>query len=828
MRALDRRLRPPRASEDAADESAYAMYLPRRGTRRLYAVLAVVAGIGLGWSYAQIYLRDQGVLWLIATAVIGAVLGFVLFLMPGVMVQYLRKLAYRFTLSRRAARLRTLLGRAHRRLTERVENDPDSDEPWEALGVVELLRGDHQRAAEWLQRAAAAKPDDPLTQANLAVALAELGELDRAARLLTEAAVLPESVEVANHNLGVLLARNPPVAVVDHVLASIEELRSAGTLNSLGIWELRRNDLELAEDYFRQAAEANPVDVAPRANLAVVAHRRGRTEDAMARMTDAEILDPLNPAIHNDLGVLLCAASQPMAAARQLSRASFLSPGSVAVELNRGCVRLLLGQYPDALDSFNNPLVRDEHPVQAAHDTALALIGQARYTAALENLEPALGLAPGDPDLHTNAGCLAWALGDEQRMADELEQAATAGSDEIGVTTNLATARIMRGRAREAVAMLEKLSERHRTNMVVTFHLGLAYLADALTDYRIDMSRPERQEFFRALHRAVRPLDAAAADKETCSYEALANLALYRYLRQQYEQAIEAWGAVAKAYPEDGYLQSALGTCMAEQAMALQSSHEADGDSMIGRAREMLVRARRHLNKAIELQEQTPDVYCNLGMAVYNLGDVEGARQAFRKMLQIESSDDAANNLAIVYAKEASRLRHEARSAALVSEERQRDLNEQMRTAISTALHYFHKALEVDRDNAILHGNIGLAYMIRNRETDVESALRHWQHMRRLGGAEQAKRYEELTALVDAKEGTRAEFDETLMNFRPLDPHKALTNLPPSVAGPHYAMLPVTQEADWVLISSDREVRRALRLRERITGLKQRLARLSM
>jgi len=828
VRTLTRKLRLPKIEDVPVEDSAFAMYLPRRGTRRLFTALAVMVGIGAGALYGHFFLAREGTLWTVAAGAVGAFLGFVLILMPGVLVQFLRKTFYNFSLSRHASDLSALLTRASRRLAEATEENPEDAATWSALGVAELLRDEHQRAASCLERASELSNGQAPASTNLAAALTQTREFDRAAQLLIEAAQSEEAGDAARHNLGVLLSRQPPVGIVDRVLANVEALSSPDMLNSLGIFEMTRGAYELAEDYFTKACEVNPAGVAPRANLAVVAHRRGDLEHALATMRDAEVLDPLNPAVHNDLAVLLCAANQPMAAVRELTRASFLAPGSSAVELNRGCVRLVLGHYRDALDSFANPTLRDDYPIEAAHNTALALIGQERHEPALEELEGALTLVPDDADMHTNAGCIAWVLGDDARMAAELDRAATTASDEVATTTNIATARILKGKAEEAVAMLERLSERRRKDPAVTFHLGLAYLADALRSYHPEMSRTQRQDFFRSLHRAVRPLDAVSADTSQCSYEALANLGLYRYLRQQYDEAVDAFEGVAKAYPEDGYLQFAIGTCLAEHGMTVQAGHQAAGDELVGQARELLVRARRHLSRAAELEEASADLYCNLGMVAYNLSDVEAARQAFRKMLQIEGGDDAANNLAIVYAKEASKMQADARAAGLVSEDRQHNIVEDMRTAISTALHYFHKALELDRDNPVLHGNIGLAYMIRNRESDVESALRHWQHMRRLGGAAQARRYEELTAMVDAKAGTRAAFDETLMGFRPLDPLRALTAPPPSLSGARFVMQPIVEEHDWMLFTEDPEVRRALRLRERVIGLKARLARMSI
>jgi len=131
------------------------------------------------------------------------------------------------------------------------------------------------------------------------------------------------------------------------------------------------------------------------------------------------------------------------------------------------------------------------------------------------------------------------------------------------------------------------------------------------------------------------------------------------------------------------------------------------------------------------------------------------------------------------------------------------------------------------RDDPVLHGNIGLAYMMRNREDDVEAALRHWQIMQSVGGAAAARRYEELTALAH-DEGARAAFDETIMTFRPLDPHRCLVTVPPGLAGPRYALHTISEDADWQLVTAEPAVQRALRSRDRLAGLRKRLARLSL
>jgi Flp pilus assembly protein TadD len=150
----------------------------------------------------------------------------------------------------------------------------------------------------------------------------------------------------------------------------------------------------------------------------------------------------------------------------------------------------------------------------------------------------------------------------------------------------------------------------------------------------------------------------------------------------------------------------------------------------------LLKRARKHLEQAVEFGEVTADAFCNLGMCAYDLGDTEGALNAFKRMVQLEDSADSNNNMAIVHARTGQELQHSTRGRqSLISRDRESDMLSRAGTHLSSALHYFVQALEHNQHDPVLHGNIGLAHMLRNRGDDVEAALRHWQRMLALGGA---------------------------------------------------------------------------------------------
>ncbi len=824
MRTLGRRLVLPDVPEQLKDETAWAIYLPRRRTRWLYRLLAFILGAGAGFSYSRFVVDDASTLWMIALSALGAVLGYVLVLMPAAVVITSRRMVVSLAVSRRASSLRKALERVMGGAREILEDDNEDLAAWERLGIAALLNGEEQRAVAAFERAGTPSSNGR-SSVNRAVALAETRELEAATELMLKGAAATDTAAVAHHNLGVLMSRHPRQHVIDRVLESIDRVEAPSVLSNLGAWELARGNIDLAERYLTQAVEDDPAAVAPHANLALVSYRHGRVKEAVEQLHEASYLDPMNPTIANDLGAMLCAAGRPLVAARVLSRAALLAPSSPEVQLNRGCIRLNLGQYGDALESFMDPLVRNRYPALAAHNAALALIALGRLEAAREEIEWGLERAPGDPGLLNNVGCVTWVEGDDAGMIEIMS--GLEDESEPGAALNLAAARIGGGRPDEALEMLERLRERGVRDPLVSFYRGLALLAKSTTLYRPRMSRRQRGQFFEALHRCVRPFNAAASSAGGGLAEAQVNLALYHYLRMNFAEAADGFIAATKAFPENGFLNFCAGTSLVEDARLVQAEREG-GDELVGRAKELLRRAKRHLEAAVDFGEVTADVFCNLGMCAYDLGDTEGAMSAFKRMVQLEDSADSNNNIAIVHAREGQELRHNARAASLVSRDRESDMLSRGGTHLSSALHYFLQALEHARDDSVLHGNIGLAYMLRNRGDDVEAALRHWQRMLTLGGAGAGKRYEELTALASGGQDKRAEFDQTLMEFRSLDPNRCMVTVPPRLSGARQALLPITEEMDWQFISDDPVVRDLLRQRDRLAGLKKRLTRLSI
>ena len=119
-----------------------------------------------------------------------------------------------------------------------------------------------------------------------------------------------------------------------------------------------------------------------------------------------------------------------------------------------------------------------------------------------------------------------------------------------------------------------------------------------------------------------------------------------------------------------------------------------------------------------------------------------------------------------------------------------------------------------------LHGNIGLAYMMRNREHDVDSALRHWQRMRSIAGNRMTERYSEFTQ-IGAPSTPPASGLTTATSSSATSTCRIGRDLPAPAGGPALRLEPVAEQRLWRRIRAPGACAAALRIRDQIADARR-------
>lgn len=239
-------------------------------------------------------------------------------------------------------------------LRRAVAQNPASALPYHALGRLLLKSGG--RAAEarrQLERALESAPDDPSILADLAAALAALGQDAQAASRLSAAAGA----------LAVVLSSNP---------------------------------------YDAQAA----------ADLGVYDEKLGRLRDAYSWLSRAMVLRPASAGLRFDRAVVLERLGEWGKAADDLERAVGLDPSHAKAWQELGVVRQALNLPGPASDAYRKAVSLDATRFQSWTNLGGLLLREGRLDEAEEALRRARALAPDDPIVLTAVSALLLRRGD--------------------------------------------------------------------------------------------------------------------------------------------------------------------------------------------------------------------------------------------------------------------------------------------------------------------------------------------------------------------------------------------------------------------------------
>jgi tetratricopeptide (TPR) repeat protein len=166
-----------------------------------------------------------------------------------------------------------------------LARNPNNVQALLALAMCYLGSGRPGDAVRIDRRALEIRPDDDLVHFNLANALAASGEhLPEARRHYERALQLNPRFADAYLNYASLLERSDAAA---EALDLLERARAAGVRDPdletrLAVLELRKGNVEAAEQAFRRALDLHPRDAGPLEAMARISSRRGRFAESAA------------------------------------------------------------------------------------------------------------------------------------------------------------------------------------------------------------------------------------------------------------------------------------------------------------------------------------------------------------------------------------------------------------------------------------------------------------------------------------------------------------------------------------------------------------------
>jgi tetratricopeptide (TPR) repeat protein len=415
-----------------------------------------------------------------------------------------------------------------------------------------------------------------------------------------------------------------------------------------------------------------PGGIAALLAMAALTHAQARLwRDSVTLFEHALAVTERNALAHINLGVAYLNDGRLDDAARELTRAIEIHPGSAEAHSSLASVRARQGRPDEALELYRAALRLDPGSSATHKDLGRFLLETGDPDQALVHLREASALSPEDGDLLADQALVLASQG-RQDEADRLfREAATRSSDPARLDYNRGVVLLGRGDAERAARHFEAALSIRPEYYEAEYHLGLALATTGKLDAafeHLEKARemdPGRAEVYYSLglvFARLGDLDRAAAsfsrslELDPRNAEAHYSLGLAHAGRGRLEEAIASYRLALESKPGYAQAHNSWGYALAgagrlEEAIEhFQAALRIDPDlaaahnnwalalSQAGATAEAV----EHFRAAVELEPANPDALNNLGVSLGQLGRFDEAVRAFEKAIEISPEHPSA------------------------------------------------------------------------------------------------------------------------------------------------------------------------------------------
>jgi predicted O-linked N-acetylglucosamine transferase (SPINDLY family) len=262
-------------------------------------------------------------------------------------------------------------------------------------------------------------PDQPDALHFLGVIAGEMGEIEKAVKLIDRSLQLDPRNAVFFNNYGNVLRQAG--APMDATAAYRRAVRFAPDYavahNNLGIALSRCGEPEKAEKSFRRAIKIEPAYFDAHNNLGTCLYIQRRIKESESAFRDAVAADPGQPSGYNNLANALAMLGRTDEAEATCRKALAKDPDHASTHVVFGGLLEAGGRFTEAEDAYRTALrLHDESP-EAWNNLGNLLRAEARHTEAIEAFRTALELQPANAMAHSN---LLFSIAFEPHMTGEI------------------------------------------------------------------------------------------------------------------------------------------------------------------------------------------------------------------------------------------------------------------------------------------------------------------------------------------------------------------------------------------------------------------------
>ncbi len=275
---------------------------------------------------------------------------------------------------------------------------PNHPDALNLSGVATFQLGDANRAVKLLQAAIALKPDYVDAHNNLGNVLKALGMLDEAEAAYRRALEIKPDYADSHYNLGILLEASGKLDQAEAAYRRALELKPdfAEAHFNLGNVLPALGKLDEAETSYRRALKIRPDYADAHNNLGNALKELGKFEQAEAAYRRALEIKPDNADAHYNLGIVLQELSNHDDAIAAYHSTLDIKPDHVGAHVNLGIVLQELGKLDDAVAAYQRAIAIEPDYAQAHANLGDVLLERGDPRAAVEVCDAYLKAHPGD------------------------------------------------------------------------------------------------------------------------------------------------------------------------------------------------------------------------------------------------------------------------------------------------------------------------------------------------------------------------------------------------------------------------------------------------
>lgn len=494
-----------------------------------------------------------------------------------------------------------------------------------AMGLILDLKQQSNEALEEYQKSVLLDPSNESLALDLARQYLQRKQPEKAAEVLTVPAASPEA--------------------------------SADTLAWLGVANHQLNKIDKASDLARQALKKDPEQLLALQTLVQIHFQNNQSRQALQLLEDATRQTSENPGYYVDLAEVLNhfsslagkeGADLRKRAGELLAKAESLKPEEPGVQQRIADLYITNGA-PEKAVSIYVELLKQYPNLPAIRERLADLYLRGNDTEkAREILESMVRQNGTNPQAHYLLGVIASEAKDYKKAAGYFEKTIMLNPAFEPAWYDLAGMQIAADQAQSALATLERLRTATPQSYLLEFYSALAH--SRLKNY------PEALKY---LVRAE--IIANATETNRLNHVLYFQLGAVYERNKDYAQAEKYFGKCLEENPEDTETLNYLGYMWAERGVNLDESLrmiekavklEPDNAAFLDSLAWVLYKLNRpaealpHILKALEhTKEADATLYDHLGDIHHVLGHSEQAREAWKKSLEIESSDEIRRKL---------------------------------------------------------------------------------------------------------------------------------------------------------------------------------------